>query len=291
MSLLDQFDNLERWASRPGDPNQILRAPFGWPGGKSKSVMDIVPHLPNTRTYIEPFGGAGSVLLARGPSQFEVFNDRYSGVTAFYKVLQTPELYMKLIERLDLTIHSKEYWHWCKDSWKNPDDPVERAARWYIMVLYSFGAMGRNWARLRKVSVPLGNKMHKHLEMFPIIHERIKRVQIDNEDAFKLLRLHDSKETVFYLDPPYVGAYEGAYTYMMSTDRHMELLDIVFDLEGFVAVSGYDNRWYGERDWDNKIEFMKTVCLTPGGETENASRNLTQKRIKAKECLWIKEAG
>ena len=46
-----------------------LKAPFGWVGGKTQLAADIIDLIPKEhKTYIEVFGGAGSVLYQKEPS-------------------------------------------------------------------------------------------------------------------------------------------------------------------------------------------------------------------------------
>jgi len=54
----------------------LLRAPFPYPGGKSRIADVVWAALGNPRNYIEPFFGSGAVLLARPHApQIETVND------------------------------------------------------------------------------------------------------------------------------------------------------------------------------------------------------------------------
>ena len=48
---------------------------FGWYGGKFNHLGWLLPLLPQTHHYCEPFGGSAAVLLNRDPSPVETFND------------------------------------------------------------------------------------------------------------------------------------------------------------------------------------------------------------------------
>ncbi len=42
-----------------------VKSPLRYPGGKSKAIKQILPHIPeNIKEYREPFIGGGSVFLA-----------------------------------------------------------------------------------------------------------------------------------------------------------------------------------------------------------------------------------
>ena len=270
----------------------IIRAPFGYPGGKSRSVKHILPHLPYRRIYVEPFGGSGAVILARHKSKVEVFNDRYAGVVAFYRVIRDPAKLRALCERLELTIHAREEWLYAKETWENCTDDVERAALWYYMTVYSFGQLGRNFGRATTSSVFAG-KIQRKLNRFHTIHNRFKNIQVENQDWRRCLQDYDHEDAVFYLDPPYLAVHEGAYTHTMTPDDHRELLDTIEHMKAFVAISGYSNPLYEVRDWDSRYEWESHVSLTPAGDIKgNRKEHLVSvtKREKAAEVLWIKES-
>ena len=65
-------------------PDPVLR----YPGGKWMSAPWIISMLPPHHTYVEPFGGAGSVLLAKPPLKVEVWNDSNRHLCTLFKVLR-----------------------------------------------------------------------------------------------------------------------------------------------------------------------------------------------------------
>jgi len=275
-----------------GIREDYVRAPFGYAGGKSKCLDKILPHLPYRDAYIEPFGGSGAVLLARQPSKLEVFNDRYAGVVAFYRCLHDKDLVDKLIERLSFLIYAREEFIWCKDTWKNCGDNVERAARWYYMHIFSFSNKGRHFGRSIKSKHTGVSKIENHIKDFHIIHNRIKNVLIENQDWRQILKDFDSPNVVFYMDPPYLEVSGGVYTHSMLNNEHKEMLDRIFTLDGFVAVSGYANDLYDSYAWNNRYVWEQLVTIKGLAFTEeNRKLNLddSNKRQTSEEVLWIKE--
>lgn len=284
--LMELFDDLERQTA-PASRDEIVRAPFGYPGGKSRSVERILPELPYTNTYVEPFGGGGSILLARRASRLEVLNDRYSGVVSFYRCLRSN--LDELVDRLDLALHSREDFVEAKATHDTCDSDIERAALWYIMIQHSFAALGRNWGRVTKGKGMMAAKVYKNLALFEPVHRRLRDVQIENQDWYQCMRDYDSPDTVFYLDPPYIDTNKGTYKYEMSTTEHRRLIDTIFSMEGFVAISGYSNPLYDNQDWDSVKRWEVMASMQGLAETNQAYTGVD--RGKAVETLWIKEAG
>ncbi|MCP4362851.1 MAG: DNA adenine methylase, partial [Chloroflexi bacterium] len=47
---------------------------FGWYGGKYSHLNWLLPLLPYTTHYCEPFGGSAAVIINRNPSPVETYN-------------------------------------------------------------------------------------------------------------------------------------------------------------------------------------------------------------------------
>lgn len=284
MSLLDLLNEIDN--DNPIDPPKILKAPMGYPGGKSRIVQHILPLLPYRGVYVEPFGGSGAVLLARRASKLDVYNDRYGGIVSFYRCLQNPKLLDALIERLKYTIHSREDWHYCKETWDcDWLDPVERASRWYYMLRYSFAGKGGAFGRSTSAASNLSGKIQQSLPYFYPLHQRLQSVQIENRDWRTILHDYDGPDVVFYLDPPYLACTDQTYQAMggptFRYEDHAELISTIFTLRGFVALSGYANPLYDQQDWDGVHQWDAYVSMDQGKGGE---------RTTNKETLYIKEA-
>lgn len=266
MSLFDGLD-------AQTEPENIIRAPFPYSGGKSRSIKYILSHLPYRTKYCEPFGGSAAILLSRNKSLLEIYNDRFGGIVAFYRCIRDKIKLNALIERLALTINAREEFIFCKN-WDVNDD-IERAARWYYITNYSFNSLGRVWGRSLSGAGNLSGKLRNKLKLFPIIHNRFRNVQVENRDYLRCFDDYDSDDMVWYLDPPYVDADSGIYKCKI---KHQELVDRIFRLKGFVALSGYSNPIYENRPWDNRHEW----------KVFNSSKN-EEERGENTEVLWIKE--
>lgn len=269
------------------DPPKIIKAPFGYPGGKLRSINKILPHLPVRNKYIEVFGGTGVVLFNRPKSINECFNDRHSGITDFYKCIQDPKMMKELMEKIELSIHSRDFWEWCKETWDSKDT-VDRAFRWYYMTKYSFSQMGRNFGRTIGGKNRDSGKMVRALPMFNAIHFRIKRVTIENKDFRDIIREYDSEDAVFYLDPPYLDTGQ-CYKHLMTVADHEALLKLIFKSKGFFAVSGYSDPLYNDQNWDESYSW-KTKEYISGNAVSEANHKLEEHDYgNTEEILWLKK--
>lgn len=268
------------------ETSRILKPPFGYPGGKGKSIGKLATLIPYRNGYIEPFGGSGAVLLGRHKSNLEVFNDRYAGVTDFYRVVKNKHQLDRLLEWLEMTVHSREEWHFCKDTWTNPDDPVERAGRWLYMTSYSFAGLGRNFGRSTTGKNGISGKVRAKIPKFHEIHERFKDVCIENLDWYDLCTQYDHKDTIIYMDPPYIDVARGTYKNEMTIQDHSNMLAWIRQCRSTVCVSGYPNDLYDAQDWDARHCWDVEVSMTPQNCPGN--NNPQKERGIAQEVLWIK---
>lgn len=287
----DLFDLLMEGSHFEETRETIIKAPFAWAGSKARSLQHVLPHLPYRRVFVDVFGGSGSVTLGRRPSKLDVYNDAFSGVTDFYRCVKDDVLLAELIAWLKINIHSRELFNIYKSEWKNTADIVERAGKWYYMVVMSFGSLGRNFGRSTSSNVSLAKKLQNNLDLFWPVHHRFKDVQVENSDFEQCIKDYDSHDTVFYLDPPYMYSDVGIYEEAWNLEKHKRLLQVVFSTEGFCALSGYENELYDSMPWDHKItwETHITIAAKAHTETNHLKDKVGMLSKNAIECLWIKE--
>lgn len=295
---MPEFDNdlfaILESASRldPKPREEYVRAAFGWPGGKWRSLEHLLKHIPTTgKVFVDACGGSGVVTL-NSPDWFtlKVFNDRHSGITAFYRCIRDNDKMQKLVDRLKLTLHSREEFIWCRDTWDSCHDDVERAARWYYMLRTSFGQLGRNWGRSTNGCYAQAQRLQNSFDIFPDIHERFAMVQVDNQDVLQCIRDYDSSETVFYIDPPYDGTDPGLYQHDVD---HDELLRTIHQSKGWFGVSGYANKLYDSYNWDERHHWEVAVTIKAAAFTDENHKSdnyaTRDRSVKAEEILWIRD--
>ena len=68
--------------------NQVPAPALKYYGGKWALAPWIISHFPPHINYLEPCGGAASVLLQKPPSKLETYNDIDNHVVNFFQVLR-----------------------------------------------------------------------------------------------------------------------------------------------------------------------------------------------------------
>jgi len=249
---------------------------FGWYGGKFSHLPWLLPLLLRTHHYCEPFGGSAAVLLNREPSPVETYNDLDGEVVNFFRVLRHKP--KALAEAIGLTPFSREeFVRAIRESSEGLSD-LERARRFYVRArqartgLAQTASPGR-WANClntsrRGMGGAVSRWLGSALDLVEIA-ARLVRVQIENKPAVEVICTYDSKDTLFYCDPPYPHESRGdskAYGFELSNEDHEILAELLHHVKGAVAVSGYHcplmDRLY--RDW-TCVDAPKKICHSVKG--------------------------
>lgn len=222
-------------------------------GAKFRLAGWVMSHFPAHTCYVESFGGAAGVLLNKDRVYAEVFNDLDGALTNFFEVLRDPETRRQLIEAVILTPYARREFEL---AWQPTNDRVEQARRLCVRAQMGFGSAGATKGHTGfRIDTKREYGTAQHLwAMYPsalaAAGERFTGVLIENRPAIDVMRAHDTPETMHFVDPPYVKSTRQttrAYRHEMTDDQHVELLEALLDLEGFVALSGYTSDLYATR--------------------------------------------
>jgi DNA adenine methylase len=249
--------------------SEPLRPVLRWHGGKWRLAPWIVSHFPPHRIYVEPFGGAASVLLRKGRAYADVYNDLDDEVVGLFQVLRDRTTASRLIDALRLTPFARAEF---RAAYEVTDDPVERARRLVVRSFMGFGSnahasqhKGHRSTGFRANSSRSGTTPAHDWRNYPdcvgAIVERLQGVVIESRDARDVMIAHDGPQTLHYVDPPYLpetraqgNRYDLAwrmYRHELSRDDHGQLLAFLRGLAGMVVLSGYPDPLYDEAlpDW------------------------------------------
>ncbi|KKK66940.1 hypothetical protein LCGC14_2959050 [marine sediment metagenome] len=269
----------------PGRP--IMR----YHGGKWRIAPWVISHFPEHRIYVEPFGGAGSVLLRKPRSFAEVYNDLDGDVVNVFRVLRDHDQAQRLRTLLELTPWSRQEFWLC---YEPTDDPIERARR---TIARSFMAHGSTHRRAHRTGFRAKNYRRNQTGagdwrnfpgQIPAFVERLQGVTIECRPAIEIILQQDTADTLHYVDPPYVlntrssircqSERDGwrAYVHNLTDDEHESLAEVLRSLDGMVVLSGYPSPLYDElyKGWSS----IERSALADGG-------------MKRLEVLWLNEAA
>lgn len=270
-------------------PN-ITRPAFRYHGGKFRLSPWIIGFFPEHRLYVEPFGGAAGVLINKPRSYSEVYNDLDGDIVNFFRVVRDRDMRAQLIEACVLTPYAREEFEL---AWEAAQDPVERARRLVVRAQMGFGSAGATKGTTgfridaKREYETAQHTWAKYPDTLEALGTRITGVMIENKPAIEIIGNHDTPETLFYVDPPYVhetrvritgkGSARG-YRFEMSDSEHLELIQVLNRVEGMVVLSGYAHPIYDEalRGWER---HEKEARISAGRGT--AIRT---------ECVWLNQA-
>lgn len=224
---------------------KMLRTPLKQYGGKEMLCRRILPLLPSHSTYVEPFFGAGSIFFAKTPCETEVINDLDSDQIDQCIWMQDSALRAPVLDRLRSFENTREQFRESILALRSPGDATSRRAHYFYAKTTSFNGALDGWSR---PSRPCDESAFAgRLSRIPPAGERLAKTTILNRHFRDVLFAHDSAETLFFLDPPYVPETRGRpkrYLHEMGTAEHAELLAIVKSLTGKVVLSGYASDMY-----------------------------------------------
>lgn len=264
-----------------------IRPPVKWHGGKYYLAERVISHFPAHRIYLEPFGGAASVLLNKRPVDVEAYNDLDLRITRLFRVLQTRG--QDFTDRLRLIPYSQKEFDDARAYPKDATD-FDKAICDFVRWRQSFGGKGQTWSyttsRARGGMAGDVNAWWTAIEGLPRIVDRLKRVQILHQPAIEAIHKFDSNETLIYCDPPYLHETRDrnsreVYGVEMSRGDHEKLATVLNACKSAVILSGYPSALYDRlfNTW-RRVEF-DIANHASGGRTKS----------RETEVLWIKNGA
>lgn len=233
----------------------VTRSALRYFGGKWTIAPWIIEHMPAHRVYVEPFGGAASVLLRKPRSKVEVYNDLDDEIVGLFRILQNPAQCRRLFRLLRRTPYARREF---EQAFQATDDPLIRAQRAIIRAYMSFHHTalfnpGKNtFANARHRKAGGHSKAHEWITYprhLASICRRLRGVLIEHGDALDVIRVQDTPDALFFVDPPYVASTrsKGAcYRHEMTDAQHVELLTLLKNVKGQVMITGYASELYDD---------------------------------------------
>lgn len=219
-------------------------------GGKWLLAPWLIEQFPSHRLYVEPFGGAASVLLRKPRCYAEVYNDLDDEVVSLFRVVRDRGEELRRV--LQLTPFARREY---EAAWTPTDEPVEQARRTVIRAFMGFGSAAVTMKRRngkkggkpgtgfransnRSGTTPAHDWHHyagtgfrtytgesdgrrnrhtlpagdwdTYADCLSPIIERLRGVVIENKPAADVIAAHDGDKTFHYVDPPYLATTRDA---------------------------------------------------------------------------------
>lgn len=256
-------------------------------GGKFRLSKWLYGFFPAHEIYVEPFGGAASVLLRKPRSHGEVYNDLDQDIFNLFQVLRDEKGAARLRELCELTPYSRDEFQL---AYLHTDDPIERARRTIVRSAMGFGsgaATGHKTGfrcEARRQHGTTAAVWAKYPAVLSWVCQRLRGVNIENRPADRCITSHDTATTLFYVDPPYlidtrvIGGSGKVYRHELTHQQHVELLQQLLGVQGMVALSGYASELYSDM-------LVGWQC-----ETKQARISAGAGTALKTECLWLNPA-
>lgn len=187
---------------------------ISWPGGKSRHLKRLLPHIPAQAGYIEAFAGGCALLLAKPQSRLEVANDINGDIINLYRCAANhpDELARKLRE---LPPASRAQIDHTRQLLKTRGclTDIQRAALFLHLNKTSFAGSGTSLSVVRNPAGRAFMGTENLIERVRHFHARFNSVVIEQLDYQHLLKNYDHQDNFIFLDPPYgvsdVSNYDG----------------------------------------------------------------------------------
>ncbi len=256
-------------------PVRPARPAAAYIGGKKRLAeiivarIEAVPH----KTYAEPFIGMGGVFLRRRwAPPCEVINDISNDVVTFFRILQRH--YPQFMETLKFQIASRAEFERLMASDPTTLTDLERAARFLYLQRLAFG--GKVAGRSFGVSPGTAARFDvtRLTPILEAIHERLAGVVVERLHWRDLVDRYDSRDTLFFLDPPYFGS-EGDYgAGVFERADFVRLAERLAKIEGRFLLTVNDVPEMRDVFGRFAIEALQTRYTIAGGEWSEVSEIL-----------------
>jgi DNA adenine methylase len=213
-----------------------LRSFFGRIGSKRKILNKILKLIPSHMVYGEPFVGGGSVYFGKEPAPKEYINDLDKSLIEGYRLLKNAP---PVEELLKYAIKSKTGDKDAPETIKKiqsfvnrkPRNNAERLLRKLYISRNTFGNRWTGFIYKGSTHIPKIKKIDQY-------RERLQNTTITNQDYKTFIKKIDSKDTFFYLDPPYE---DSDKLYKFDFVNLEEMRDILKNIKGKFLLSINDS--------------------------------------------------
>lgn len=216
------------------------RSPLKWPGGKSRVMPQLLPHLPKADCLIEPFIGGASVFMNTDYRRY-VLADINPHLIEFYKtiVADTEGFLETAYKALFRDSNNAEKFYSTREMFNQHKAPKwAQAARFLYLNRHGYNGMIR-YNQQGELNVPFGHYKRvyfpeKEIRLFAEKARDTKAIFLCADFRTALLT-YTTADTAIYCDPPYLPAsatanFTGYYTSAFGLVQHQNLVKTLLEL-------------------------------------------------------------
>ena len=247
--------------------SKFKRYPISYYGGKNQMLKYLLPLIPKHELYCEPFVGGGAKFWAKEPSKIEVINDKNGFITNFYKVIKAN--FDALANKIKVTLHSRQSYKEALLIYKMPEIHCEIDKAWAMWVLanMSYGSiLGAGFGYNKKTKNSCASKVNFKRDLFEhtdFLKKRLENTTIEHSEAHEIIYRFDTKDTYFYIDPPYIDSHQGHYEGYNSDDFERDLT-CLSKIKGKFLLSSFDSdilkKYVKNNNW-HQIKIERSMSM------------------------------
>ena len=159
-----------------------------------------------------------------------------------------------------------------KEKLKNDEffNDLERAVQYALEKVQAFASSNfGSWGYAVNVPKIYAGKWAPFIKRIELINARLKKVQIECLNYEKCIEKYDGKNTIFYLDPPYVMCenYYNIGSVNFGISDHHRLAEILKNIQGKFVLSYYKHSLITQLYSDYNIQSksaVKSACGSVG---------------------------
>lgn len=259
---------------------------FGYYGSKQRLATNILKFMPPHSCWVELFGGALAVTLAKSPAQIEVVNDLDDNVVnALRQIRDNGD---RLAELIELTPYARSELKHARNS-NGDDSKLERARKFLVQAMMSVngvvagnrGGFSVSDTYARQDREARVNRWYNYPERMKAVSERLRGIRIENKNGLDLLIQYSNRPaTLVYIDPPYLANRKRGYS-VEAIDQgfHERLLSQALLCKCMIMISGYESRVY--------VDLLEQRGGWYRVDLEASTKTTNGDRLCRQEVLWM----
>jgi DNA adenine methylase len=272
-----------------------MKPAFSYFGAKQKIANKLIPLIPRTACYIEPYAGSSSVFFSlpipdiKNRDHFKcVINDIDLRIYKFYKVLMDPKTQEELLHKIEFTPYHEEVYKTTIAILNNINSYTDLEVAWafFVNINMSYanklcGGFGRSIYGFNGAA-SWRFRCKNNLEN---VIKRLDGVYFTCKDAIDCLKDWESPQTFAFLDPPYVNTEQGHYKGYTQEDFD-KLINYLKNCQSSFILTTYDNPSIPE-EWE-RFEIKTKAHVSGKGRVRcDRSKSKEEKDCSGKDRTEI----